>query len=71
MKIIFQETLQNLNLSGPSYPIMRILQFPDKYSAILSESDLYVSSEIVSAVDQLVFEESYMFFKQLNNSGKF
>lgn len=62
--------MKKIFLSGPSYPIMKILKFPDRYSEILSESDLYVSSEIVSAVDEVIFEEHYRFFQLLNDSGK-
>lgn len=49
---------------------MRILKFSAKYSAYLNKSDLFVSADIVAAVDEIVFEESYMFFKLLDDSGK-
>ncbi|XP_032453043.1 RUS1 family protein C16orf58 homolog [Nasonia vitripennis] len=55
--------------SGPSYPLMRILMFPERFSLILSEHDSQVSAEFVSAVDEVVFEECYMFIKLLDDSA--
>lgn len=44
--------------------------FPERFSLILSEYDSQVSAEFVSAVDEVVFEECYMFTKLLDESGK-
>lgn len=49
---------------------MRILNSSDKYSTILNGNNPHVPLEIVSAVDEVVSEESNEFFKLLDGSGK-
>lgn len=68
--ILFQEVLRKTKRSAPSYPLMRVLRFPERFSMILNGSDSQVSAEFVSAVDEVVFEEFYMFIKLLDESGK-
>ena len=43
----------------------------EKFHMIVNKNDQQVSAEFVSAVDEIVFEESYTFLKLLNNSGIF
>ncbi|KAJ8681308.1 hypothetical protein QAD02_017095 [Eretmocerus hayati] len=65
---ISAEVLNAKKWSGPSYPIMRIFQFPEKFLMILSEYDEQVPIEFMSAVDGVVYEECYLFFKLLDDS---
>ena len=44
--------------------------FPEKFRMILSANDLQVSAEFSSAVDEVVFEECYLFLKLLDDSGE-
>lgn len=49
---------------------MRILLFSKRFSMILNGNDDQVSAKFMSAVDELVYEECYMFMKLLDESGK-
>ena len=56
--------------SGPSYPLMRIFKFPQKFSSMISRNNTHVTAEFVSAIDEVVLEECFIFLKLLDESGK-
>lgn len=59
-----------MKYSAPTYPVMRIKMFSEKYSIKLITDDNQVSATVVSAVDEVVFKECYMFIQLLEESGK-